>query len=256
MMQYILSRTARAIIHRLAHERTLCAFDFDGTLSPIVAHPDRARMRERTLRLFERLASIYPCVVISGRLRADVLRRLEGVKVAAVVGNHGAESEQTTGGTHRRVRQWRNALQRSLPLVDGLWIEDKGLSLAVHYRRCAGKVEVRRRIMNVAGSLPNVRIFAGKQVVNIVSDKAPHKGDVLAAERDRLGCSWVLYVGDDSNDEDAFAVLGNIVPIRIGHKQKSHARYYLRNQLEIDKLLEFLCRMRAGQENKLGTERN
>jgi len=34
-------------------------------------------------------------------------------------------------------------------------------------------------------------------VVNLVVDGAPNKGDALAAERDRLGCNWVLYVGDD-----------------------------------------------------------
>jgi trehalose 6-phosphate phosphatase len=245
MMHYLLSRSSRAIIQRLAHEQTLCAFDFDGTLAPIVAHPDSARMRERTLRLFERLASIYPCVVISGRSRADVLHRLEGVKVAAVVGNHGAEPERTTGRSHRRVRQWRNALERSLPSVDGLLIEDKGLSLAVHYRLCSHKIEVRHQILNAAARLPNVRIFGGKQVINIVFNKAPHKGDVLAAERDRLGCNWVLYVGDDITDEDAFALRGNIVPIRIGRRQRSHARYYLRTQVEIDNLLELLGRMRA-----------
>jgi trehalose-phosphatase len=202
-------------------------------------------MRERTLRLLDRLTSIYPCMVISGRSRADVLRRLEGVKVAAVVGNHGAEPERTTGRTLRRVREWRKALERGLPLIDGLLIEDKRLSLSVHYRLCSRKTEVRQRILKAAEQLPGARVFGGKQVVNIVSDKAPHKGDVLSAERDRLGCSWALYVGDDITDEDAFALLGNIVPIRIGRRQRSHARYYLRSQLEIDKLLELLCRIRT-----------
>jgi hypothetical protein len=47
-------------------------------------------------------------------------------------------------------------------------------------------------------------------------------------------------VGDDENDEDAFSLDGNIVPVRIGRKRRSHARYYLRTQAEIDKLLELL----------------
>ena len=45
-MQYLLSRASRPILTRLAQERTLCAFDFDGTLAPIVEHPDQAGMRE------------------------------------------------------------------------------------------------------------------------------------------------------------------------------------------------------------------
>ena len=52
-------------------------------------------------------------------------------------------------------------------------------------------------------------------------------------------------MGDDENDEDAFALEGNIVAVRIGRKLRSHARYYLRNQGEIDELLELLVRLRA-----------
>ena len=77
-------------------------------------------------------------------------------------------------------------------------------------------------------------MFGGKQVVNVVARLAPHKGDALAAERDRLKCNWVLYLGDDENDEDAFALGGNVVPVRIGRKQRTHARYFLRTQTEIE----------------------
>ena len=125
-------------------------------------------------------------------------------------------------------------------------MEDKGISLAVHYRQSPQKAEARRRILAAARTSRDVRVFGGKQVVNLVPDDAPHKGDALAAERDRLGCNWVLYVGDDENDEDAFALAGNIVPVRIGRKQRSHARYYLRTQTEIDDLLDLLVRLRNG----------
>jgi hypothetical protein len=53
-----------------------------------------------------------------------------------------------------------------------------------------------------------------------------------------------LYVGDDENDEEAFALDGNIVAVRIRRKLRSHARYYLRSQAEIDELLELLVRLR------------
>ena len=100
-------------------------------------------------------------------------------------------------------------------------MEDKGLSLTLHYRQSPRKAEARRRILAATRDLKQVRVFGGKQVVNLVPDKAPNKGEALAAERDRLGCNWVLYVGDDENDEDAFALDGNIVPVRIGRKQRS-----------------------------------
>ena len=63
-MRYIMSRECRPIFSRLARERTLCAFDFDGTLAPIVECPDQAAMRDRTRRLLAAVASEYPCIIL------------------------------------------------------------------------------------------------------------------------------------------------------------------------------------------------
>jgi len=130
----------------------------------------------------------------------------------------------------------------SLP---GLWVEDKGLSVAVHYRQSPRKSQVRQRILKVALSLEKVSVSGGKQVVNLIPDGAPHKGDALATERNRLECNWVLYVGDDENDESAFALEGNLVSVRVGRARLSRARYYLRSQVEVDELLDLLCRLRC-----------
>ena len=239
-MQYLLSRACRPILKSLAQERTLCAFDFDGTLSPIVKHPNLAGMRESTRTLLSRLAAQHPCVIVSGRSRADLLGKLGSVKVTRVIGNHGAETETSGRTPRRRAPQWKRSLALELGALPGVWVEDKGLSLTLHYRQSPQKAEARRRILAATRDLKQVRVFGGKQVVNVVPDKAPNKGVALAAERDRLRCNWVLYVGDDENDEAAFALEGNIVPVRIGRKRRSCARYYLRTQAEIDKLLELL----------------
>ena len=244
-MRNLLSRASRPILARLAREKTLCAFDFDGTLSPISEHPHRARMRRQTRILLGRLASLYPCVIVSGRSRPDLLVRLEGVKVARVIGNHGAETERTRRKSRRLVHQWTTALERELCSLPGLWVEDKGLSVAVHYRQSPRKSQVRQRILKVALSLEKVSVSGGKQVVNLIPDGAPHKGDALATERNRLECNWVLYVGDDENDESAFALEGNLVSVRVGRARLSRARYYLRSQVEVDELLDLLCRLRC-----------
>jgi trehalose 6-phosphate phosphatase len=245
-MHYLLSKASRAMLKRLAGERTLCAFDFDGTLAAIVEHPGRAGVPERTRRLLGRLAALYPCVIISGRARSDVLDRLSGAKVAGVIGNHGAEGEASSSRrSRRRVKQWKASIEFELDALPGVWVEDKGLSLAVHYRQSPDKAQARQRIFAATRKLTQVRVVGGKQVVNLVVVRAPHKGEALATERDRLACSWVLYVGDDDNDEDAFALDGNIVPVRIGRKLRSHAHYYLRTQAEIDMLLAVLVAERT-----------
>jgi trehalose 6-phosphate phosphatase len=244
-MKYLLSSASLPLLARLAHERTLCAFDFDGTLAPIADHPDQAWLRKRTRDLLRRVASLYPCIVVSGRDRASVLKKLNGVRGAGVLGNHGAESAGIPG-SRKDVERWKTALEHELDPLPGTWIEEKEFSLAVHYRLCSRKAEAQRRILAATGKLENVRVFGGKDVVNVMGKSAPHKGDALAAERDRLQCNWVLYLGDDENDEDAFALAGNIIPVRIGRKQHTHARYYLRTQKEIDDLLELLVQLREG----------
>jgi trehalose 6-phosphate phosphatase len=242
-MQYLLSRASRPILTELSQQRTLCAFDFDGTLSPIADHPDRARLRVRTRNLLRRLATLYPCVVVSGRARRDVLSKLNGVNVARVIGNHGAEAE-VARKPHQRIEPWKALLDAKVGSIPGVWVEDKGFSLAVHYRQSTEKAEARRRILAAARQMKGVRVYGGKQVTNFVAEQAPQKGDALAVERDRLRCNWVLFVGDDENDENAFALGGNVVPVRIGRKERSHARYYLRTQPEIDELLGLLVRLR------------
>lgn len=242
---------------QLAGERTLCAFDFDGTLAPIVEHPSQAGMRIRTRHLLSCLASLFPCIIISGRARSDLLGKLRGVSVAGVIGNHGAEAGK--GGNesqHRRVARWNAVLKREIGLFPGVWVEDKGLSLAVHYRQSADKPQVRRRILAVTDSLEHFRVFGGKDVVNIVLKRAPHKGDALAAARDRLGCNNALFVGDDENDEEAFAIGGNLVPVRIGRSRRSQADYYLRTQPEIDELLELMIALRKSQGSAGARENN
>jgi trehalose 6-phosphate phosphatase len=248
-MKYLLSRDSLPMVTRLAQERTLCAFDFDGTLSPIADHPDQAVMRKRTRDLLRQLAALYPCIVVSGRGRADVLEKLGSVHVARVLGNHGAESGMTPKSS-QDAKGWKAALELELGPMPGTWIEDKGASMAIHYRHSPQKEAARRRILAAAGRLKNVHVFGGKLVLNIVGSLAPNKGDALAAERDRLNCNWVIYVGDDQNDEDAFALGGNIVSVRIGRIQHTHASYYLRTQAEIDELLELLVRLRENAKNE------
>jgi len=239
-MQYLLSAASRTILTQLTRERTLFAFDFDGTLAPIVEHPNKAKMRMRTRNLLGRLAALHPCVIVSGRARADVLEKLGGAKVSRVIGNHGAETEAAPTKGLSRVAEWKATLKREMGSMAGVWLEDKRLSLAVHYRHSTSKAKVRRQILAATQSLKRVRVFGGKDVVNIVSYRANHKGHALATERNRLACNWVLYVGDDQNDEDAFALDGKTVPVRIGRKKHSHARYYLKTQAEIDQLLDLL----------------
>jgi trehalose-6-phosphatase len=90
-MKHILSRANVELLAQLARSRVLLAFDFDGTLAPIVSTRQSASMRAKTQTLFEQVCEQYPCAVISGRSRKDVRERLFNARVKYVVGNHGLE---------------------------------------------------------------------------------------------------------------------------------------------------------------------
>ena len=68
-MNRILSAANVDVLAQYAWSRVLLAFDFDGTLAPIVPDRDDARMRPRTRALLEEICRRYPCAVISGRSR-------------------------------------------------------------------------------------------------------------------------------------------------------------------------------------------
>lgn len=243
-MIYILSRAARPILLQLAASESLCAFDFDGTLAPIVETPQKAAMREGTRQLLDQVAAAYPCMVLSGRAKGDVVSKLDGVRISKVIGNHGAETDSPRRGLSKVVAQWKSVIEPEIASFPGVWIEDKGLSLAVHYRQSPIKAPVRKRVLAAAKHLERVRAFGGKQVVNLALSGAPNKGQALASELKHLHCDWALFVGDDENDESAFALDGNVVAIRVGRSRRSKARYYLRSQREIDDLLRVLISLR------------
>jgi trehalose 6-phosphate phosphatase len=245
-MRNILAGANRDVLGQFAWSNVLLAFDYDGTLAPIVADPERATMRATTRRLLAELAKLYPCTVISGRAQADAARWLRGIQVCEVVGNHGVEPWHATRRFRQEVERWQPLLKKRLSAFRGVVIEDKVFSVAVHYRRSREKKRARVAILDSAAALGDVRVIGGKQVVNILPNGAPHKGIALETERDRLQCDTAIYVGDDETDEDVFGLdqPGRLLSIRVGAKRASLASFCLKDQAAIDELLRTLIAMR------------
>jgi trehalose 6-phosphate phosphatase len=235
-----------ATLQGFALSNVLLAFDYDGTLAPIAATPGAARMRAETRHLLQRVASCYPCVVISGRALDDVTRRLAGVPVWYVFGNHGLEP---AGGRPSLVSSWRAILEDSLPDTEGLVIEDKGHSITIHYRDVHDKAEAMTAIQAAIAALPGARALPGVEAISLLPGGARHKGIALQEARRRFSCDTAMYVGDDGTDEDAFASAGpeQLLSIRVGRGGRSKARYCLERQQDIDTLLRVLVATREGQ---------
>jgi trehalose 6-phosphate phosphatase len=245
----LLAPENQSVLADLARANTLLAFDFDGTLAPIVGQRDLATLRPETERLLTRLCACYPCAIITGRSRADVLARLGGAVIKYTVGNHGLESAGGAGLFGDTISSVRALLAAALAEHAGLDLEDKQYSLAVHYRDSPVKRRARAAIHRSVAALPfATRLVPGKLVLNVLPSGAPHKGQALLELREREGAQMALYVGDDVTDEDVFALEqpGRLVSARVGRSKNSAARYFLRDQREIDTLLARLIELRSG----------
>jgi len=247
-VDHILSSRNREVLRIFARSNGLIAMDFDGTLAPIVDDPDAARLRPQTQTLLKHLCRLYPCMVISGRAHQDVAHHLGGSGIQCIVGNHGGELGDTRQ-LRKLVAEWKAKVEPAVAGLAGVWIEDKKLSLAIHYRQSPQKALARRKILRLAGHLQDARLIPAKQALNLVSRDAPHKGIALEAQKAKLKCDTALYVGDDVTDEDVFSLPpeDGVVGIRVGMKRCSQARFWLRQQSEIDDLLRILADLR---ENK------
>lgn len=225
----------------------LVAFDYDGTLAPIAPTPAAARMRPGTRHLLARVALAYPSVVISGRPLADLTRRLHGIPVWHVMGDHGYDTEGSTGAVAEHVHEWADQLRSRLPARKGLVIEPKRHSVTVHYRHVRDKRRVLKALGEAVSHLRNARAIYGAEAINLLPRDGAHKGLALEQARQAFGCDRAIYAGDDDTDEDAFSSAGpdRLLSIRIGPARASTAQYRLRTQAEIDQLLQALIDLRT-----------
>lgn len=235
---------------RLAAVPSVLAFDLDGTLAPLVPRPTDARVPQDTAARLKALSRVWPLGVITGRAIDDARERL-GFTPRYLFGNHGAERADAAVSAVLRGRldPCREHLRRYRPAMQTRWIvlEDKGLSLALHYA-LAPNVPMTRAWLDVLIAPVSDHIHAshGHQVLNITPQHAPDKGDALLEIMHDCGAARALVVGDDVNDECAFAKApAGSVTVRIGPSQvPTQARFRLSSQSQVDRLLSMLLALR------------
>jgi trehalose 6-phosphate phosphatase len=249
-MKHLFSPTGEAALAEAMQRKPLLAFDFDGTLVPIVARPDDARMSQAIAARLTRLGAHLPVAIVTGRSIADVQQRL-GFVPHYIVGSHGAENSDDPQSTasYRLVMDGlrRQLARRQGGLADaGVQVEDKGQSIALHYRLSR---ERRKAISLIEDLLSDadltLRTFPGKMVVNVVPADAPDKAAAVRALVARCGAANAVFAGDDVNDEPVFvAAPPSWLTIRVGRDDPtSSARFFLDSASEVAMLLD---RMLAG----------
>lgn len=248
----ILNFANRSILKRLTDQSVVLAFDFDGALAPIVAARDAAAMRPATVALLDLVCQAYPVAVISGRSKSDLEPRLNGARVKYVFGNHGLEPGRDLDLLAHKVETVAPVLAAALHAGNqGVEIENKRYSLAVHYRRARNRGLARRSIERAVAALPQpMRILPGELAVNIVPHDARNKADAITEVCVREAASEAIFVGEGVTHNEVFSsylapqtlpsyFAPRVMPIRIG-SSISDGDFFLRDQSEIDVLLEWL----------------
>ncbi len=213
--------------------------DVDGTLLELAATPDGVRVPpelvSRLMRLHEQLGGAL--ALVTGR-PVDEVNRLFAPAQLPVAGVHGAELRLLRGEMQRievdaaRLAPVRSAFKRFASEHPGTLMEDKGVGVALHFRRQpAVGHEARQLGMTLVEQLgPEFHLLDGKMVVEIRASAAT-KGTAVDAflQAHPFAGRQPVYVGDDVTDEDAFRTVNRAggISVVVGHVNDTVARYRL-----------------------------
>jgi trehalose 6-phosphate phosphatase len=243
----ILGSEGDAALRALLSAPVLVAFDFDGTLAPIVELPPLAHLQPEVDAPLRALAERTNVAIVSGRGIAD-LRERAGIASIRLIGNHGNDAlldESAAARQARRtMRAWRESLQQQIDRRfgpgGGVEIEDKQATLSLHFRRAADPPQAERELYAMIAALdPAAKTIGGKFVVNVLPPGARTKLEALAELARELGAEHVAFVGDDVTDEIVFAAAPPWwLTVRVEPQGPSGARFALASQHQIARLIE------------------
>ena len=243
-------------------DKHLLLLDYDGTLVPFTNNPDQAEPDLELLDLLKGLTTDdTEVVIISGRDRA-ILETWLGFLDITLVAEHGAwikrRGEQWSL-SKPLVNSWKRQLMPMLQMyvdrLPGSFIEEKEFSLVWHFRQANPELsaacarELTDELIAFTSNV-DIHILQGNKVIEIRNSEVTKgsSGLYLALTDDY---DFILAIGDDTTDEDLFAILelehfwpGVSAPktftIRVG-TDKSQANYCLPNHVEVRNILQELA---------------
>ena len=250
-------------------EHILLLIDYDGTLTPIVKKPELANLSLQMKECLQELAGNPHLTlgIISGRTMEDLQERV-GLNGIIYVGNHGLEIEGP-GITYvnpvaRETKPFLHSLcqdiSKELAGIKGAIIEDKGLTLSLHYRLVdeAQVGELNRIFCEIAKSFAapgRIKVGEGRMVYEVKPAVDWDKGKAIALIAQNL--SWkgeplTIFLGDDVTDYDGFRMVDKSggISIYVGEEDaESVAQYLLCSPKETYQFLSMLREVLKPKDN-------
>jgi trehalose-phosphatase len=252
-VKYIFSQDIDKLLR--TKKRIFLFLDFDGTLSPIVKNPDQAKLPKSSKALLKQLVKRKNLIlgIISGRKLSDIRKRV-GLKGIIYAGNHGLEMSFKARKKPLVLKSIKKGLSKAFKGVKGVILEDKGLVLAVHYRKVAANnvKKVKSAFYQIAApwlKAKKIKLGKGKKVLEIKPNISFNKADALSLFQKKFKKQkgeLTIFIGDDLTDEDIFKMLKKPdMAIRVGKTRASLAKYFLKDPQEVRKLLNYIAKTLA-----------
>jgi len=221
--------------------------DLDGTLAPIAARPQDVMADPRRSRLLGRLKAGLEgrLAVVSGRTLADIDRILEG-RITCVAAVHGLVRRDGDGvrhdlAPHPALARVTDALRRFAVRDSGLIVEEKGASVALHYRMAQGQAAAVRVLVRRLAAETGLTVQQGHMVEELRTP-GPDKGDSIRAfmETDAFRGATPIFAGDDATDESGFAEVARLggFGVLVGRSRRTAAHFGLRGVEDLIAWLE------------------
>jgi trehalose 6-phosphate phosphatase len=231
--------------------------DVDGTILDIAPTPWEVSvpqsLRDTLCRLWERTGGAL--AFVSGRLVSEVDRIFSPLKLPAV-GGHGAELRVVAGGATEvaRLAKLDDEVKRQFAMIadaaSGIILEDKGYSLALHYRLAPDKErlvnESAARIYAALGD-PSLELLPGKLVVEVKRSGATKATAVRKLMSHPPFCARrPIFIGDDVTDLGVFKVLPDFAGTSIGvGPVVSGADFWIETPSDVRHWLERMSRIES-----------
>jgi trehalose-phosphatase len=234
----------------VARPKLLVALGFDGILSPTVPRPDEATVPEDIRRLLTKLNNLPQITLafLSGRSLGNFQGRV-GIHNAFYAGNHGMEVcgpglssfDGLAASCRSDLVDALAFLGRCAKRLQGVLIEDKGMSVTVHFRLANAKdcAALRGLMEVIVQNHPRLRSFAGEECWDLRARASWNKGDALRQLLTHLHLTSAdtIYIGHEFTDEDAFTWLADGLTFCVGSGVSTVARYRLPDRVHVARLL-------------------